>query len=132
MNDRLEKQYNDFERAYENLRTGAKEAKTELEIDGVIKRFELCYEISWKLIKTYLEYQGIICKTPRICFKEAFNNDLINNVDTWLKMIDDRNLLVHTYTFEQSRKIFEHINEEFLNAFKNLKDTVKKRLSEEN
>ncbi len=32
--------------------------------DGVIQRFELTYELCWKLIKFYLEYEGI--KGPRV------------------------------------------------------------------
>ncbi|HDL15131.1 MAG TPA: nucleotidyltransferase, partial [Euryarchaeota archaeon] len=91
MNGRLKRIFIDFKNAFDNLETAAKEAKTDLEIDGTIKRFELCYELSWKLIKEVMANQGIICKNPRDCFKQAFINDLISDEDIWLKMIEDRN-----------------------------------------
>lgn len=39
-------------------------------------------------------------------------------IDVWIKMLEDRNYLVHTYTFEESRKIFEHIKDLYLSEFK--------------
>ena len=118
MNDRLKRIYIDFEKAFNNLETAAKGAKTDLEIDGTIKRFELCYELSWKLIKEIMADQGIICKNPRNCFKQAFINDLIRDEDIWLKMIEDRNELVHLYEFVKSREMFEHIKNEYLEPLK--------------
>jgi nucleotidyltransferase substrate binding protein (TIGR01987 family) len=84
----------------------------------------LCYELSWKLIKEYLADKGVITKNPRDSFKEAFVNNLINNEDVWIKMLEDRNYLVHTYTFEESRKIFEHIKDLYLSEFKHLYSIV--------
>jgi len=117
MNKRGKKTLSDFERALDNLKIACNQAQTELEIDGTIKRFELCYELGWKLIKEYLADLGLICKNPRDCFKQAYNNDLIANKEHWLKMIEDRNLLVHTYNFANSRSIFENIHNMYLDAF---------------
>ena len=118
MNGRLKRIFIDFKNAFDNLETAAKEAKTDLEIDGTIKRFELCYELSWKLIKEVMANQGIICKNPRNCFKQAFINDLISDEDIWLKMIEDRNELVHVYESVKSREIFENIKNEYLKPLK--------------
>jgi nucleotidyltransferase substrate binding protein (TIGR01987 family) len=125
MNDRLKRIYIDFEKAFINLENAAKGAKTDLEIDGTIKRFELCYELSWKLIKELLANLGIICKNPRNCFKQAVINDLIREEDVWLNMIDDRNELVHLYEFVKSREIFENIKNEYLEPLKWLLEKAK-------
>lgn len=120
MRERVERFFVDFGKAVKNLETAIDTAIDELDMDGTIKRFELCYELSWKLIKEYLADKGVIVKNPRDCFKEAFTNNLINNEDVWIKMLEDRNYLVHTYTFEESRKIFGHIKDLYLSEFKYL------------
>lgn len=99
----------DYEKAIRNLRAAVEEAESPLEIDGAIKRFELCYELAWKLIKEHLAYFGMICKNPRDCFKAAKENEMIVEEISWLQMIDDRNQLVHCYTYEQSREIYQKI-----------------------
>jgi len=114
---RLKRYLRDFKIALDNLKNAVDEAHTDLEIDGSIKRFELCYELGWKLMKEVLADLGIICNSPRICFKEAFKNGLIDNEEMWLAMIEDRNLLVHTYNFEVSRDVFENIKRYYLNLF---------------
>lgn len=120
MRERVKRYFDNFEKALINLENGAEQSINDLDIDGTIKRFELCYELSWKLIKEYLADVGIICKNPRDCFKSAFSNNLIDNEVSWLKMIEDRNYLVHTYTFEESRKIFERIKDSYIGSFKYL------------
>jgi len=120
MSERLKAIFIDFERTYRNLIEATNNAKTDLEIDGAIKRFELCYELAWKIIKEYLANLGIICKNPRDCFKYAYQNGLINDENVWLEMIGVRNQLVHTYTSEQSREVFEKMRSKYIEAFENL------------
>ncbi len=126
MRERVKILLADFEQATNNLKTALETAKTDLEIDGTVKRFELCYELSWKLIKAYLEDVGIVCKNPKDCFKYAVENGLIENENIWMEMIDDRNLLVHTYSSEDSREIFENIKDKYLDLFLHLIKTIKK------
>ncbi|MCL0040682.1 nucleotidyltransferase substrate binding protein [Thermodesulfovibrionales bacterium] len=127
MRERVKRYFDNFEKALTNLESGAEQSINDLDIDGTIKRFELCYELSWKLIKEYLADVGIICKNPRDCFKSAFSNNLIDNEVSWLKMIEDRNYLVHTYTFEESRKIFDHIKDFYVGPFKYLYAAVQQK-----
>lgn len=130
MNERLREIFDDFVRAFNNLNEAVKKAQSDLEIDGAIKRFELCYELCWKLIKEYLTNLGIICKNPRDCFKQAYQNDLIEDENIWLDMIDSRNQLVHTYTFEQSRKIFEKIKNDYVKEFEKTLHKIDKELKD--
>lgn len=66
--------FRDFEKSTSNLKIAVDNILDELDVDGCIKRFELCYELSWKLIKDYLAFTGINCKNPRDCFKAAKEN----------------------------------------------------------
>ncbi len=131
MRERVERYFEQFEKALTNLESAIDRSASDLEIDGTIKRFELCYELSWKLIKEYLADMGIICKNPRDCFKNAVANSIIDSEEIWMKMIDDRNALVHTYTHEQSRKVFEHIRDFYTTSFRYLYDKVNKANSGE-
>ena len=131
MRERVKRVFNDFKKALLNLEQGALSAVDELDIDGAIKRFELCYELAWKLIKEALADRGIICKNPRDCFKQAYANELIQDQKIWLKMIEDRNLLVHSYDASISRGIFEDIKEEYLPAFHYLKQALEQELADE-
>ncbi|MFW0885027.1 HI0074 family nucleotidyltransferase substrate-binding subunit [Candidatus Acidulodesulfobacterium sp. H_13] len=124
MNERLKRDFDNFYKAFGNLQVAVDKAKTDLEIDGTIKRFELCYELSWKLIKEVLSNIGIICKNPRDCFKQAFINGLIKDEKNWLMMIDDRNRLVHTYDFGNSREIFENIKKYYVSLYEWLVERV--------
>jgi len=110
----------DFSQAVSNLKEGLDKTVDDLDVDGSIKRFELSYELAWKLIKAFLLETGINCKNPRDCFKSAKANGLINDELGWLRMIEDRNLLVHTYTMLLSRQIFIKVRQEYFQLLNSL------------
>lgn len=86
--------------------------------DGVIQRFEFTYELAWKLMKAYLEYEGIAdVNSPRAAFKEAFKAELIFEGDIWIDMIGDRNLAAHTYNEEMAKEIYGRIKEKYFERF---------------
>jgi nucleotidyltransferase substrate binding protein (TIGR01987 family) len=105
---------NELKKAYLRLLSAIKEAKTDLEIDGVIQRFEFTFELTWKFLKEYLYDQGVICNSPKSCLKEAYKLNLIDNEEIWLNMLKDRNLSTHIYDFETSRDIFKKIKELYI------------------
>ncbi|MFC1596027.1 HI0074 family nucleotidyltransferase substrate-binding subunit [Candidatus Margulisiibacteriota bacterium] len=108
----------DFSNALQRLDEAVLEAESILEIDGVIQRFEFTFELFWKLLKVYLEKEGIIAKTPRSCLKEAYKISLIKDEELWLKMLEDRNYSVHIYDQNESREIYERIKGKYVNAFR--------------
>src|SRR5450830_1873962 len=83
--------------AFSKLSEGAKIADDDLYRDGVIQRFEFTFELLWKTIKIYLENQGIIVRSPRESFKEAFKFNLIEDEKVFLDMLKDRNDTTHIY-----------------------------------
>ena len=92
------------------------------------------YELAWKLLKEVLSLLGIVCRNPRECFKHAVSNGFLENVDVWLRMIrmiEDRNELVHVYSFEGSREIFERIKKDYLAQFERLESRAEEFLKEE-
>jgi len=80
--------------------------------DAAIQRFEYSFEAIWKLLKEYLnKKEGIICNSPKSCFREAFNVQILDEDETIkaLEMTDERNLTSHAYIEKVAQKIFEKL-----------------------
>ena len=100
---RWQQRLTNFERALRLLREAmaeGPEALNQLEKEGVIQRFEYCFELAWKTMKDYMEASGIVFDVvmPRQVIKDAFAAKVLNDGATWIAMLDHRNLLSHTYT----------------------------------
>ncbi|WP_299228270.1 nucleotidyltransferase substrate binding protein [Sulfurihydrogenibium sp.] len=95
--------------ALDRLSEAVKTAKTDLEIDGTIQRFEFSFELFWKTLKLVLKYYGVECNNPRSCIKEAFRNGLIDDDEIFLDMLEDRNLTSRIYDKQIANEIFERI-----------------------
>lgn len=82
---------------------------SELERAGIIQIYEMTFELSWKLLKDYLESQGFVVNSPREALKQAYQSSIIENGEIWLEALGSRNLLTHTYdektAIEESEKI---------------------------
>ncbi len=71
---------------------------SQLERQGVIQAFEFCWELAWKLMKDYLQWQGISdLSGPRDATREAFRQGLVKDGQIWMAMLQDRNRTAHTY-----------------------------------
>ncbi len=113
--NRLKDKVVSYRRAIERLEDALSEDESNpLLYDGVIQRFEFTYELAWKMIKAYLEYAGIVeVNSPRVAFKEGFSAGLVDNGDTWIEMISDRNMTVHLYDKEKAKEIYERIRDQY-------------------
>lgn len=113
---RFEERKVDFKKSTNRLNEALKEEVTDLEIDGILHRFEFTFELAWKTMKDCLEDQGIVSKikTPREIIKEAFAAGLIENGEIWMDMMISRNELSHLYDEETSREIFDDIKEKYI------------------
>jgi nucleotidyltransferase substrate binding protein (TIGR01987 family) len=85
--------------------------------DAAIQRFEYTFEAIWKLIKEYLfEMQGVMCNSPKSCFREAFKMGLVNEAESMqtLYMTDDRNMTTHTYHEDVAEEIYKELSGYYL------------------
>ncbi len=98
-----------LERALGKLKEGVKIAKTDIEKDGAIQRFEFTFELFWKTLKIILQYKGIEVRAPRTAIKEAFKVGLIDDDEIFLDMLEDRNLTSHIYDEATAEEVFERI-----------------------
>ncbi len=120
--ERFEERKQDLIKASNRLEEALSEGISDLAIDGVLHRFEFTFELAWKTMKDYLEYQGIIGKigSPREIIKEAFAAGIIEDGEIWIKMMLSRNELSHLYDEEASREIYNNIKDNYMIEIKKL------------
>lgn len=116
-----------FRDSVESLKEGVHQAQDDLDKDGVIQRFEFTFELLWKTLKIFLEGEGIECITPKECLKSAFRVGLIENEQTALDMLEDRNKTSHTYDKEESQKIFKKIEENYFPFIQGILNKLEER-----
>jgi len=98
-----------FEKALFKLDEALKAETSELIRDAAIQRFEFSYELMWKSLKNILKESGVICHSPKSCFKEAFSQGWIKDEELWLQMLSDRNLTTHTYDEVLAIKVYKNL-----------------------
>ncbi len=112
--ERITLRYNDTLKALGTLREIVNEPYSIIVRDAAIQRFEYTFEALWKLLKDYLQMkEGIVCNSPKACYREAFSADMITEEETvrFLRMTDDRNMTSHTYKEEVAKMIYGRLNE---------------------
>ena len=126
---RFEQRREDYFNALERLKEAVKQGDSDIIIDGILHRFEFTFELAWKTVKDYLEYLGITNKvgSPREIIQTGYKQGIIEDGESWIKMMLSKNSLSHIYDEKTSREIYEYIVSEYIDLFENLK----KKLNEE-
>ncbi len=129
--NKLKYKFEDFQKALKKLEAALeKDAHLdELYLDGTIQRFEFVYELSWKLMKSYLEYQGTEVVSPRETFREGFKDGIISDATEWINLMINRNKTSHTYKEETAWDIYDKIKSEYIVLFKNFEKEMREKLN---
>jgi nucleotidyltransferase substrate binding protein (TIGR01987 family) len=130
---RWKQRYENFEKAFLLLKEVIEmdlNQLSQLEKEGIIQRFEYTFELAWKVLKDKMEDDGIIMETisPKYVVKKAFETKYIHDVETWLLMIGDRNLMSHTYNFSKFEEIILSIKKNYITILNDLYKFLKKEL----
>ena len=110
-------QFEVFQAAFERLAEATEKYPDleNLQIDGLIKRYELTFEAAWKTLKSVFHEQGYLdMGGPRNVLKQAFMDEWFHDQEIWLHMLDARNQLSHLYNEAKSRANAKRIAEEFV------------------
>ncbi len=127
---RWKQRYNNFIKAYRQLKE-ANDRFAELSVlekEGMIQRFEYTFELSWKTLKDYLESRGVQVQFPRDVIKEAFSAGIVHDGEIWMDMLDNRNLMFHTYQEEIFREVVDNVHSKYFPAITRLIDYLEKEL----
>jgi nucleotidyltransferase substrate binding protein (TIGR01987 family) len=133
---RWKQRFKNFERGFILLRSALDESElesfNELELEGLIQRFEYTFELAWKTLKDYLEYAGIILEqvTPRAVIKAAFAAKIIADGQAWIDMLAHRNLMSHVYDSKNFKEATVAIKNSYLGVLEELYLFFKKNMIE--
>ncbi|MDW7732621.1 MAG: HI0074 family nucleotidyltransferase substrate-binding subunit [Methanolobus sp.] len=119
--EKLEMVANDAKKALRTLEEVLEEPFSLIVRDASIQRFEYTFEITWKLIREYLkDKEGIVCNSPKSCFREAFRMNLLTEDETVqaLQMTDERNMTTHTYREEVADEIYSNLADYYALMYK--------------
>jgi|SRR5665213_1289837 len=114
--------FNNFNKALKSLQETVEEYRengmSEVEKVGMIKYFEMVYELAWNTMKDYYEDQGETgIQGSKDAIKLSFSRGLITNAKKWFDMVDSRKLSVHTYNHDTAEQVAEDISETYLDLF---------------
>jgi nucleotidyltransferase substrate binding protein (TIGR01987 family) len=103
---RWQQRFQNFEAAFLRLKEAiTKDELNELEENGLIQRFEFTVELGWKLLKDYLEQEGLNFKpVPKETIRQAFKSEIITDAQPWIDALELRNNLSHDYSGELFKK----------------------------
>jgi len=99
--------------------------------DGVIQRFEYTFELSWKMIKRYLEMymtEKIDEMSSKDLFRRGMETGLITDSGKWFVFREARNKTSHTYDKKAAELIYKAAAEFLPHAeelVKRLKEKIK-------
>ena len=123
---RIRQRLADFTKALERLQEGLSEdpSLNSMIVDGTIQRFEFTFELAWKLGRDILEYNGVEAVNPRSVIKELFQGEMIQDGESWIQMLEDRNKTSHIYDEREAKAIYKKIKKDYYD----LLDEFKKKI----
>lgn len=126
----LRLKWEDYHRAMDSLRIAVKWERDadNMYLDATIQRFEFCFELAWKLMKSALAYEGIEASSPRSSIREGWKQGLIDSAEKWLDMLEKRNLSSHTYNETTAMDVYNCIIGEYLDLLSALENKIKERI----
>ncbi len=115
-----------YSRALSQLRKFiAQQNLNDLEEQGLIQAFEYTHELACNVLRDYLQSQGHqSIHGSRDATRKAFNLNIIDNGETWMDMIKDRNQTSHTYNQDTAHRISSNIKERYTLCFIKLEKTM--------
>ncbi len=78
---------------------------------ALIQSFEVCFELAWKVLKDYLNSNGINVYLPKEVIKEAFSAEVIKDGQIWIDMLNARNSTSHEYNLDKIQAIISSISD---------------------
>ena len=123
---RWQQHFSNFKKAFVQLEEAVSlPSLSKLEQQGLIKGFEITYELAWNTLKDLLQEQGY---TSILGSKDTFRLGnqvgLITDGDVWMEMVKSRNATSHTYDESTANEITEAIRDNYYVAFSILISTL--------
>lgn len=111
---RWQQRLNNYEKALSQLTDAVELSRqrelSNLEKQGLIQAFEFTHELAWNTLKDFLEFRGQTgIYGSRDATRKAFELELIEDGDSWMQMIQNRNRSSYTYNQKVMQEIIEAV-----------------------
>lgn len=96
-------------------------------LTGLVGLYEICFEQSWKMMKEILElhgYEESSTGSPKMILKTAFRAGMIQDEDLWMRALQERSNVTHSYNREIAPGIVELAKGDFYQMFCELKKEI--------
>ena len=120
-----------FDNYKSNLATLSKAYNEDLEnefiISGIIDKFFIQFELSWKVLKELLRYEGKSAAnsgSPREIIKAAYAVYEFMEESVWLDMLQKRNSMTHIYDGNEARILVDTILNQYIPVFIRLREEI--------
>jgi nucleotidyltransferase substrate binding protein (TIGR01987 family) len=122
--ERYQQRFENFSRVIKLLATNLSKKElndyNDLEQEGLIVRFDLAFELMWKLLRDYLVFEdveiGLI--SPKNVLRVAASSGLLTEIgadgDVLLAAHNARNVLTHVYDFENFQWLLTEIQSKYV------------------
>lgn len=130
---RWKQRFRNFSHSVENLEEAVEIVEpNKFERQGLIKAFELAYELAWKTLQDYLKELGIEEEVgPKPVIRRAFTEGIITHGTVWQAMHQARNESTHLYDEDHARSVERMIRREFAPLLSELRNVLKARYDTE-
>lgn len=96
-------------------------------LTGLVGLYQVCFEQAWKMMKEVLETHGYeegATGSPKIILKTAYKAGMIKDEDMWLRALQERNNVAHSYNQKIALEIVAQAKENFYDLFCILKKEI--------
>lgn len=94
---------------------------SDLEMEGLVQRFEYTFELAWKVLQDLLKYKGYeFVQGPNGTLAQALEDGMISDHDGWRQMARARNTTAHTYNEEDVKEVAYDIYDKYAFLLKEL------------
>ena len=125
------RKYDNFASALKTFAlSGCQDLENEFVQGGIIAKFSLQFELSWKLMKELLRYEGdrvADMGSPREIIKAAYRYYDCMDEQIWLQMLRDRNDTTHIYDAELASRLVQVVIETYIPEFQIFDAEVRER-----
>ena len=131
--NRFELRLEAFGRAMRRLEQGialvrprADDEELTMEEEGLIQRFEYCFELGWKLlqdVEKHLNGQGL--GGPRAAIRWATAEGWVDDGEVWMSMLQSRNVTTHVYDRAMIQPVLQKIRGTYFRALHGLEEAAR-------
>ena len=119
---RWKQRFHNYKKAFFKLKEAVElNNPNELERNGLVQRFKFTLDLSWKVMKDYLEEKRFIFKpSPKDTFRQAQESGLIDYAQELIDGLDIRNELSYDYSGDKFEKSEIQLRESVFPALEKL------------